>query len=364
MCGSEEEEGIFLIHVLERWPGLLLAGVALAAFISGCNRQDSDKDVMAKVNGYKVLRSEVDKSYNSQIAGSPQKPTPTEEQALRLNVLRQLIDVQLHIQKADKLGIVPTEDEVEEKLRQAKAPYTKEEFEKKLKDAGLTEDDYRLQIKRNLTIEKLLNKEIASRVTISDADIQSYYNQHKAEFNLIEPQYYLAHIVVAEQSTPQPLQAANKGQVDAQAHQRIDMVYNRLASGEDFASLAARYSDDSNTSRNGGELTPVPESSLKSADSVTRDAVLKLKAGEYTQPLPMIDPGSHQRIGYRILKLIGKEAAGQREFNDPAVQQWIRKQLRDQREQVLRTAYDESLRDGADIKNYYADEIVKNAGGK
>ena len=55
--------------------GSLALAVLLFAGFSGCNRSGTDKEVMAKVNGYKVLRSEVDKTYNAQIAGSPQKPT-------------------------------------------------------------------------------------------------------------------------------------------------------------------------------------------------------------------------------------------------------------------------------------------------
>src|SRR5579862_9638902 len=102
--------------------GSLALAVLLFAGFSGCNRSGTDKEVMAKVNGYKVLRSEVDKTYNAQIAGSPQKPTATEEQALRLNVLGQIIYNQLRLQRAEKLGIVATDEEVESKLKQAKAP--------------------------------------------------------------------------------------------------------------------------------------------------------------------------------------------------------------------------------------------------
>jgi len=47
-------------------------------------------------------------------------------------------------------------------------------------------------------------------------------------------------------------------------------------------------------------------------------------------------------------------------LNDPAVQQWIRNQLRTQREQLLRAAYDEVLRDKAEIHNYYAENVLKN----
>ena len=59
------------------------------------------------------------------------------------------------------------------------------------------------------------------------------------------------------------------------------------------------------------------------------------------------------------MKLIGKEAAGQRDLNDPQVQQYIRNQLRSQREQILRAAYDEVLRDNAEIHNYFAEGILE-----
>lgn len=342
-------------QALARWRSMVFLISTTALLAVGCNHQESDKDVMAKVNGYKVLRAEVDKAYNRQVAGSPQKSSAEEEQALRLNILRQIIDDQLHLQKAEKLGIMATDDEVETRFAQAKAPYTKEEFEKKLKELGLTEEDSKQQIRRNLTLEKLLNKEIGAKVTISEFDIQSFYNMHKAEFNLIEPQYILAHIFIHAQPGP------NKVENDAQARKNIESIHNRLDSGEDFATLAAKSSEDPDTARNGGEMPPVPESSLKTLDAATRDAVQKLKPGQYSGILPAINPQSHQQEGYRIVKLVGKEQQGQRDLSDTAVQQWIRNQLRGQREQVLKMAYDETLRDGAEIHNYYAEQIVKNA---
>jgi len=334
--------------------------LAALAGCTGCGQGGSSQDVMAKVNGYKVLRSEVDKSYNTQIAGSPQKPTAAEEEALRLNILDQIIGVQLHLQQAEKQGVVATDDEVDSKFNQMKAPYTQEEFQKKIKDQGLTEADAKQEIRRNLTIEKLLNKEIASKVTISDADIQNYFNQHKAEFNLIEPRYFMASIQVYVRPPGQP--AGEKGQTDAQARQKIQMIYNRLESGEDFGTVAAQWSEDADTAHNGGEMGAVPESQLKNTDPATREAVQRLKPGQYSNIIPMVNPETHQPVGYRIVRLIGKEAAGQRDLNDPAVQQWIRNQLRTQREQLLRAAYDEVLRDQAEIHNYYAESIMKSTG--
>jgi peptidyl-prolyl cis-trans isomerase SurA len=74
------------------------------------------------------------------------------------------------------------------------------------------------------------------------------------------------------------------------------------------------------------------------------------------------DPASKQLIGFRVVKLIAKEPAGQREFSDPRVQQAIRAELRDRREQLLKAAYYEVLRDQAKVENFYAQGIIDGNG--
>jgi peptidyl-prolyl cis-trans isomerase SurA len=354
-----------LIQARKYWSSLFVLSLAVAVLLLiGCPGRGSDKDVMAKVNAYKILRSEVDKTYSAQVAGAPQKPTQTEEEALRLNVLGQIIYNQLQLQKAEKLGIVATDDEVETKFNQVKAPYSQEQFQKLLKDRGFSEEDYKLEIRRNLTVEKLLNKEIASKVTISDTDIQGYYNQNKAEFNLIEPRYSLSTIFVSNQPSNEPGHTSDRAQTDALARKKIQNIYNRLESGEDFTELAQKYSEDPDTARSGGAVGPVPESQIKNLDPATRDAIQKLKVGQWTQEIPAVDNRSHLQSGYQIVRLNAKESAGQRDFNDPQVQQFIRNKLRSQREQILKAAYDEVLRDNAEIHNYYAEQILKSSGTK
>lgn len=337
------------------WRCVVLLGAALA--ITGCTSKNPG-DVMAKVNGYKILRSDVEKALKQQTAGTPQKLTTEQEENLRLQILQQLISMRLYLQKAEKLGIVATDEEIDNRLN--KAAYTKEEFAKKLQEAGLTEDDLRQDVRRRLIIDKLFNKEIAARVTISDADIQNFYNEHKSQFNVIEPQYYLAHIFVSTQPNVPSNSIPGKAQNDAQAREKMQMIYNRLVSGEDFAAVAAKYSEDQDTARSGGELGPTPESQLKNTDPATRDAIAKLKPGQFSEVIPITNPATQKVLAYRIVKLSGKEAAGQRDLRDPNVQQLIRNQLRNQREEFLKTAYDESLRDSAEIHNYYVDQILKN----
>ena len=79
-----------------------------------------------------------------------------------------------------------------------------------------------------------------------------------------------------------------------------------------------------------------------------------------TDVIPIQPPGAKSPAGYAIYKLIEKEPAGQRELNDPRVQQEIRQQLRDSRSQLLRAAYYEMMRDQAHIENHLAEQIFKN----
>ncbi len=338
------------------------AGIALLILlvITGCNGSKGGPGVMATVNGRKIERAEVDKYYNNQTAGSPQTPGQEQGDSLRLSILKQLIDNEILMQRAEKLGLLATDDEVNSKLAEIKSPFSQEEFDKRLKDRGITLDDFKRDLRRSITVDKVLNKEVTSKINITDADITSYYDQHKAEFNLIEPQYHLAQIVVTTQPNPQ-IKSPNKAQNDAEARKKIQMVENRLDSGEDFATVAMAFSEQPETSQNGGDLGFVPESSLK-GDRMAYEAINRLKPGQYTPPMPVADPNSHQIYGYRVVKLISKEAAGQRELQDPRVQQAIREQLRDRREQLLKAAYYDVIHDEAKIENFFAEEILKKAG--
>jgi len=340
-----------------------VSALLLLAALSACNKKQTSGDVVARVNGKAILRSEVDKYYNNQTSGAPQKPTGEAATSLRLNILKELIDNEVMMQRAEKLGLLATDAEVDNKMTEIKAPYTQEEFDRRLKDRALTVEDFKLDLRRTLTVQKVLNKEVTSKISITDADISAYYNEHKAEFNLIEPQYHLAQILITAQPNPQVRNLKNsKAQNEVEARAKAQMIMNRLESGEDFADLAAKYSEDPQTSSNGGDMGFAPESSLKSMatqEPATRDAILRLKPGEISGVLPV---GSARQIfGYRIVKLVGKEPAGQRDLNDPRVQQAIREQLRDRREQLLKSAYYETVRDEARVENYMAQEILKSA---
>jgi peptidyl-prolyl cis-trans isomerase SurA len=122
------------------------------------------------------------------------------------------------------------------------------------------------------------------------------------------------------------------------------------------------FSEQPDTANSGGDMGFVSETQLHSDPSVFA-AVTKLKPNGITDVLPVVDsPVTKRPVGYAIYKLVSKEAAGQRELNDPPVQQSIRQQLRDGRAQLLKNAYFEMLRDQARVENYFAEQIYKNQG--
>lgn len=318
--------------------------------------------MVATVNGHEISRADLDRNYKASVTDAQQEPSQEQTNIVRLNILRQMIEDEIIQQRAAKLNLVASDEDVNAKLTEYKAPFTQEEFERKLKEHGQTVDDLKRDIRRALTKTKLLNKEILSKINITDADIANYFNTHKSEFNLIEPQYHLAQIVVTgappqQGANPQARRASN----EVEARKEIQSLQSRLQSGEDFGSLAAQFSENANFASNGGDMGFIPESQLRTADPELFDALSKLKPGQLTDILPVYEPGtnSHKVVGYSIYKLYSREAAGQRELNDPSVQQTIRDGLRNRKSQLLQNAYFEMLHDDSKVRNYFAEQILK-----
>lgn len=338
------------------------AALVVVAALAGCNHTHN-ADVMATVNGKAIMKTELEKAYQVQLGDAqqqPQKPTREQADSLRLNVLRQLIDEEIVEQRAAKMNLTASNEEVDAKLAEMKAPYTEDQFNEKLKASNHTLDDVRHDIRRSLTFNKLLSKEIDSKITVTDADVENYYNAHKSEYNLVEAQYHLAQIQVTGAPSNQPGNLQNsKAMNEADAKKKIQALKNRLDSGEDFAALAMNFSERPDTSSSGGDIGFVSESQMK-ADPMIFGAITKLKAGQVTDILPLLDAQTRKIAGYAIYKLISREPAGQRQLSDPPVQQSIRQQLHDGRSQLLKSAYLEMLRDQAKVENFYAEQIFKN----
>lgn len=332
--------------------------------LAGC-RPTRSPDVIASVNGHAIMRAELDKVYNEQLgeAQAAEKPSPEEADAHRLGLLRELIDQEIIQQRAAKTNLTATPEEVDAKLAEMKAPYTEEQFQQRLAASNHTLEDVKKDLRRTITFNKLLNKEINSKITVSDADIANYFAAHKADFNNTEPQFRVAQILVTNSPAPTPgnLQGS-KAQNDAEARKKIQAIKNRVDSGEDFGSLAMNFSENPQTSSSGGDMGLIPESQLKSSQAVYA-ALSKLKPGQSSEILPFPDPAdpTGRRIGgYAIFQLVARDPAGQHDLNEPAIQQRIRQGLRDGRSQLLKGAFFEMLRDQAKVENFFAEQIFKS----
>lgn len=338
-----------------------LLAVTVAA-VTGCNHGHK-ANVMATVNGKPIKKADVNMVYESTVGRQQQTPGKVQSEILRLNILRTLIDQQILMQRAAKMHLVASDEDVNSQLNEYKAPFTAEQFNEKLKQNHMTLAALKREIRDSLTREKLLNKEINSKIDITSAEISSYYNEHKSNFNFAQTQYHLAQILVTN-IPAKPQQAGNlqnsKAMNDAEARKKIHMLYTRLQNGDDFETLASNFSENPQNASNGGDMGLISEDTLKS-DPEVYNAVQKLTPGEMTGILPVYATPAHKKtIGYAIYKLLDKEPAGQQNLSDPRVQQAIRQQLQQGRAQLMQDAYIEMLRDQAHVQNYYAEEIFKN----
>lgn len=330
------------------------AGAALL-LMPGCKRSQP-ANVAATVNNRVISYAELEKNFQSQAMANQEGSSEDQVYIQKLELLRNMIDNEIMVQRAEKMGLMAVDSDVEGKFNELKAPYTKEEFEKQLQNRKMTVEDLKGQLRRELSIQKLFNKEITSHITITDADVANFYNNNKASFNLAEPQVHMAQVVVSPNPEPNVRNLKNdKARDPEEAKKKIQTIEARLKQGEDFGMIAQNYSEDPNTAANGGDLGFVPESAFDKTSVELRKVILGLKPGEISPIIPMPD-------GYRILKVISKEPSGQRELTDPRVQQSIRETLLNRKDQLLKAAYYEVARNEAQVQNYLARGVIENAG--
>jgi len=338
-------------YYMNRRFGLLLAAVTLA----GC-KSSQPAGVAATVNGRAITYAELDKTYKSQYTASAENANDDLTSIQKLEVLKSLIDNEIMQQRAEKTGLMATDADVDSKLNELRAPYTKEKFDEQLKARNMTLDELKVQLRKDLSVQKLFNKEITSKINITDSDVSNFYAANRKNFNLAEPQVHLMQIVVTPTADPNARNLkGDKAKTDDEAKKKVQALEARLKQGQDFAMLAQNYSEDSNTAANGGDLGYVPESALEKTGPELYKLILGLQPGQLT-------PILHTQDGYRILKMISREPAGQRELSDPRVQQSIRENLLTRKDQLLKSAYYEIARNDAKIANYVSRSVMEGAG--
>ncbi|HLI34173.1 MAG TPA: SurA N-terminal domain-containing protein [Terriglobia bacterium] len=335
---------------------LFFAALVSVLLASSCARWRSSKqEVWARVDGTPIYRSQVEAAYRRREPVLPGADKAERTLSFKLNILNELIDRQILLERATQQQITVSDKEVDARLAQIRSPYSDDDFRKELARQGLTSDDLRQQIRNELTIQKLIQKEITSRVVVTQEEIASYYARNKADFNVPQTEYHLAQILVTPVPDPQIRNLLNDDARNPnEAQRKIKALYALLRSGEDFAKVAEQFSEDPRTAQGGGDMGFIPESSLNS-DRVVSKALKSLRPGQFSGIL-------RDRNGFRIIKLLGKIPAGQRQLSDPQVQNSIRQTLSSEKAEVLKSAYIENLRNQAHVVDYLAQRIVEAAG--
>jgi peptidyl-prolyl cis-trans isomerase SurA len=336
-----------------RYCALFLAAVGVLT--QAACKHTPPANVAAMVNGHAITYTELEKIYQSQYPQQAEAANQDLVMSQKLDLLGNLITNEILLQRAEKFGLAAVDADVDTELNKMRAPFTKEEFDHQLSEKHMTLDDLKTQIRQRLTVEKLINKEITSHISVTDADVASFYNANKANFNLKEPQVHMGQILVTPNADPNIHNLKNsKARNEAEAKSKIEDIAARLSRGEDFALLAQNYSEDPNSAPNGGDMGFITESTLERANPELRNMIMALPPNGLSKII-------HTQDGYRILRVYSKEPSGQRDLNDPRVQQNIRETLQNAKDQLLKTAYYEMARNSAKVDNYLAKSILEGA---
>lgn len=334
----------------------------VVTFLSACGGPASNvstsgsvdpNETAAKVNGKAITMEEVDRAVKQQAQGQESKLSPLELAGARLQVLQSLVEQEVMFQKAEKEGMVPTEEEItgEVNKRKTESRMSVEEFDKQLKQAGLDDKSFRETIKKGLSIQKLIDKVTARIETPKDKEIVDFFNSNPEMF-VKKRGVRLAAIVV---------DPADNGEGDltkneAEASQKIKEILTKVQEpASDFAALAREYSEDPSKLQ-GGDLGYLSEDDLKQNYPQLAVGFMNpdFTVGRVTNLVPINGKGYIFKLQERI------EKDETLTLESPDVRPQINKLLVDNRKQLLAASYQAIAMNDAKIENFLAKKVVDN----
>ncbi len=243
--------------------------------------------IVARVNGAPISRRDFDLAVQIHFAGRrPGAVGLPELRAAREQVLERLIDSELLYQKARSgtLAVQDADVNAEQKRMQERLGKP-EQFDQVLRDNGVTEAQFREQLRRSLLVTRFVDRDITAGVTVSDEEARRYYDQNPTEMKRPESARF-SQIMVR---VPLEATAAQR----AERRQRIEAILKELRAGEDFADLARKHSDGPEAAQGGGSGVLLRGGGPPPIEL----AVFSLAAGEISDIV-------ETRLGYHILKVI------------------------------------------------------------
>ena len=315
------------------------------------------EEIVARVNNSIVTRADMRKAREQLTAEANQQQdrTAAEQEAKERekDLLRDLIDQQLLLQKAQDLGISADTELVKrlDELRKQMHAESMEDLEKAAQAQGISFEDFKQNMKNNILTQRVIGQEVGGHITVTSQEIQQFYDKHKTELDQPE-QVRLSEILISTQTTPPvkndkgeaTLPETASPEVVAQAQEKANQVYAMLQKGGKFDEIAKQYSNGP-TAGSGGDLEYFKRGTL-SKDLETQ--VFGLKVGEYTQPI-------RTNQGFVILKVTEHPAGGVPPLKD--VETRVQEQIYMVKLQPALRDYLTKLREEAyiDIKPGYID---------
>ncbi|WP_243402415.1 peptidylprolyl isomerase [Tamilnaduibacter salinus] len=278
----------FLASLILGLVAVLGAGTALA------ERQPLDR-VIAIVNDGVILQSELEnriKTVTSRLRGQGTGVPPRD--VLEERVLDQLIQDAIQLQMADRAGMRISDNELNDTMRNiaSRNNMTLDEFEAQLNREGLSYQQAREQIRREMLISRVQQRQVGSRVRVTQREIDNF-NASRADQAQSSTEYKLAHILVAVDDT-------NDEAEMAEAREKIERLRQRIESGTGFQQVAVAESDGTNALE-GGILGWRQEGQLP---SLVSDVVPSLPVGETSS---VLESGS----GFHLVQVVDKRGGDQ-----------------------------------------------------
>lgn len=289
---------------------------------------------VAMVNGTPITEAELEKAIDTYIpSGAYHGSVGIDKRGeYRERALNLLIENELLYQDAKAQELTVDKKDVERIVEETKKRYKGEkDFEKALKSAGLTLDEFRKTVKRNELIKKLVKEKIEETTKYSDKELEDYYNANKGKF--LRPEgFRVKHILI--KVPPTATEEERK-----EIKNRATDILRKAKAGEDFSELASKYSEDAYRVK-GGDLGWVHQGRL---EKPIEEAVLKLKVGEISGLIETI-------FGYHIIKLEEKKLEEQLGFSE--VRDSLKRELEPKRYNEVREKFLKTLKDKAKIEIY------------
>jgi parvulin-like peptidyl-prolyl isomerase len=338
---------------------LLMVGGAIAFALTACSSSGGSPDstVAATVNGKKIMLSEIERLINQQAQGKQSQLSAHDLAQARMQVLESLIQREVLYQRAEQEKLLPTEEQITSSINEQKQQggMTDEEFARKLKEQNLTQEALREEAKKDLAIKALQDK-YSGKITISDREVEDYYNNNKQQFVNARGVGLAVIIVDPADNSPQGITNDAKGDADAKA--KIDSVYQQLKSGTaDFATVARTKSEDAQSLLRGGDIGFFTEDGLKQAGlpkELSDQFMGPMQVGSFTEP---------KQVNNRwyIFKLQEKRLQTENlTLESPNVRQQIAVELNKQRKEILNEALVEVATSEAKIVNSLAADMLNN----